>query len=210
MFSKVKITLFDLDNTLYRQSDGMNDEIQSFIAKRASEILNQPYDKVKEEYISTYNRIQSARRTLIGLGIPQGADLVQEALENADISKYLEYNPGLVHLFDKLNQQYKTILVTGSGIVSATQKLDKLGISNVFHETYYADFEKKREDGSFFQYIMEKHAVQPQELCMVGDREKVDIIPATKMGIPTVMVHGNSSHATVSLESIHQLKDYLL
>mgnify|MGYP001611829940 FL=1 len=88
----LKAVGFDLDNTLYAQTQEISELITDYICKKASDCLGMSYKVVREVFQKANNELQSARRSLALLGIPieDGKTFVQEALENANIAKALK------------------------------------------------------------------------------------------------------------------------
>lgn len=204
---------FDLDNTLYKETPETKSIITEYILEKAAAILRKEISEIKKEYSKNYNLFQSARRALIAMGIKEGMDIVQEALEKADIASQLKPDNKTAILLQDLAKTYKLFLITGSKKNEAQKKLQALGINyKLFTESIYADNPHKllREDGTAFTYIAEKLHLKQEELVFVGDREQVDIIPAKKLGITTCIINGQSKEADYNITSLEELRKYFL
>ncbi len=202
---------FDLDNTLY---DGAktNEAIQDHICGQASTFLDRPYEEIREIFRDHYERTQSASGslTLMGIGSSKGVEIVQTSLEEADVSPSLERDEKLVGMFDRLSQRYKLFLITSSSKNTASKKLSALGIeSSLFSPFLYRDSPYLRNDGSAFEYVASNHNVSFDSMMFVGDREKVDIIPAKSLGIKTAIVNATSDEADYQLRNIYELEKFL-
>ena len=204
----IKAVGFDLDNTLYKVNDRMDNLIRNYIITKASLILNRD---VKEEFNNYFKEFQSGRRSLLALGIKDAAELVQEALEKADISLELKPDKELVSLLNDLSKVYTLYLITSSAETEALKKLKALNIDfNLFSIKLYNDCKYKREDTTVFPYVASLLELRVNELMFVGDREYVDILPANKLGVITAIVNAKSEHATYELERIYDLRRILL
>ena len=202
---------FDLDNTLYKQNEEVNDEIRRYACQRASEILGRSYDEIRAEFDKIYRRIHSGRQSLEEMGIPNGKALIQEAIENVDIIPFLNEDPKLRGMIERLSKRFKLFLITGSARASAIKKLEKLGINRtIFDPRIYAESPYERGDGSAFRHVSETHGTIFTNMMFIGDREEADIIPARNLGITTAIVNNNSEHADYNLENIYKLEELLL
>ncbi len=207
---EVKALGFDLDGTLYKQDDGVNRAIRDYACEKASEILGKDYTLLREEFEVLYNQQQSGRVAFGMLGIKDGKALMQEAIENVDMSKVLKQDSRLVGVLNKLGESRNLFLVTSSSQKSALSKLGALGISPLaFDIALYGRSGFIREDGTAFEYASNKFGVPYREMMFVGDRESVDILPAKGLGIWTAMVNGFSEKADFNLKDIYQIGEIL-
>ncbi len=202
---------FDLDNTLYCQTPAITQKIQEYIISRASVLLQRPLEQVQREYTRIYTQLQSGRRTLEALGISEAQALVQDALEHADITSLLQRDERFVSLFQRLQTSYRLFLLTGSQEQTAHNKLRALGISpTAFNLSLYAGARYERHDGSAFRHVAQVFGVPLTRLFFVGDREKVDILPAKQLGVKTAIINASSPHADYQLTTLYDLEGILL
>lgn len=201
---------FDLDNTLYRQSPEMNEKIQEHACRKASTILNQPYEVVRSRFDKIFSETQSGRISLEAIGIANGKEMIQEALENADIVSVLKEDVRLREMLGNLANFHKLFLITGSSEQIALGKLEAIGLNpSTFSPSLYAESPYKRVDGSAFRYVASLHNVGFDRMMFVGDREKVDIIPARDLGVKTAIVNATSNLADIRLRDIYELEKIL-
>ena len=145
------------------------------------------------------------------MGILNGGELVQEALENADILSALQPDEILRDILRACDEHYVLFLITGSPETAANKKLVALGIDNaLFRIRLYAGAEVQRHDGSAFEPVARELGTSLDRLLFVGDREKVDILPAKACGVSTAIVNATSKHATYQLRSIYDIANVLL
>ena len=204
---------FDLDNTLYVKNPTIDNEINNYICLKASKFLKRKLQEVNDLYNKKYSELQSSRLSLIAMGIEEdkAISIVQEALENSNIAAYLKKDYQLVDLLKSLSHHYSLFLITGSRKDIAIKKLNALGIDKkLFYPILYSDSRQKREDGAAFSHVSLLLNLQPINMMFIGDREKVDIIPAKKLGIKTAIVNSTSQFADYQLKTIYDLEEILL
>src|SRR3989344_1655454 len=120
--NKIKYIGFDLDQTLYPKSPKIDQAIQKYIYEKIAQHKKINVEYARELFYSYYPKI-SGRKTLIELGIPDAENIVQEALENADISEFLIPDPSIRKLLEQLSKKYTLALITGSNKKIAIKKL---------------------------------------------------------------------------------------
>ncbi|MEK6947946.1 MAG: HAD family hydrolase [Nanoarchaeota archaeon] len=209
----IKAVGFDLDKTLYVPFPGIDEKIQEYASLRTSIFLGLDYETTKARFGEVYNQLKSGRRTLIELGLDnnQSENLMQDALENADIVPLLKKDERLNQMLSRISDKYKTFLITGSREPIAQRKLEALGLSSVpFNSRLYAGSEYQRDTGEAFNYVASVLGVTYEEMMFVGDRENVDIIPAKNLGMKTAIVNTQSKEATYQLKTIYDLESILL
>ena len=86
---EIKAIGFDLDQTLYPKSPEVDEAIQGYIYKRIAEVKGCSLAEGERLFKQHYPNL-SGRETMIELGIPRAAEIVQEALENADLTPFLK------------------------------------------------------------------------------------------------------------------------
>lgn len=198
---------FDLDKTLYKPDPKIDERIQEYICRKASEILGVSYNEAKRRFHESYSKTQSGTLSLNDLGIENGFEIVQEALENADVASVLERDGRLIEMLNRLSVPYRLFLLTSSNQDSALKKLSALGINpKIFSPAFYGYPPSERVNGLPFPEISRQYGVPFERMMFVGDRENVDIIPAKQLGIKTAIVHGKSSEADYQLDEIYDLE----
>ncbi|MEK6871615.1 MAG: HAD family hydrolase [Nanoarchaeota archaeon] len=213
MIQKISCVGFDLDNTLFKPNAAINERIREYACRRASEVLHQPYEIVRSAFNEHYNRLQSGRRSLQVIGVENVDEIMQSALEKADIVSLLQKDRALDLMIRKLSHRYKLFLITTNMESTALRKLSALGIEEHFFYPKIYELENKlykRLDGSAFQYVSRIHSTDLSQMLFVGDREETDILPAKKLALTTAIVNATSSHADYQLQNIYQLEEILL
>src|SRR3989344_1286736 len=140
--NEIKVIGFDLDQTLYPKSPEIDEAIQGYLYKKIAEHKNCGLEEAEKLFKGLYKegRGLSGRKTMMELGVPNADQLVQEALEKADIEKFLTPNKETIGILNKLKETYgKVDLITGSDVNIANKKLKKLGMENIFSKIISAD-----------------------------------------------------------------------
>jgi FMN phosphatase YigB (HAD superfamily) len=217
--TNIRAVGFDLDLTLYRPNEKVTNSICNYIVQVASDFLSKSQKEIrkelKEECESFYVKNKSIRRTLMKIGMDeeQAKIFSQEAVENAKIASYLQKDERLVGMLHRLHEAYELFLITSSSEDNALAKLHALGVNeSFFSPRQYGRTNYTRESGSAFEFISSTLGIPSAEMMFVGDREEVDIVPASNMGFMTVLVnHENiqESMATFKIKEIYELEDIL-
>lgn len=191
--NKIKAIGFDLDQTLYPKSPEIDTAIQKYIYKKIAKHKNCSLDDAEYSFKQYYPAI-SGRKTLIKLGIPNAAGVVQEALERADLTPWLKPNPEVLKMIKELKAKYGHIsLITGSHESICMKKLKALELPrDLFDLVICADIPKS--DGSAYRkWIQEVKRKMPEaeadNLLYIGDRYSTDVEVPQKMGINAVLVN---------------------
>jgi len=208
----IKAIGFDLDLTLYVSTDEITKIIRTSIYEVASEQLNISCEQAEAEFERLYSTHDSSNKSLTKMGL-DGKAVMAEALDKSSgqVASVLKHDPLLVDLLNDLSENYTLFLITNSPEQVAIAKLLALGIdTNRFEIRLYDESKYKREDGSAFTYVAKQLGVEYNQMAFVGDREKLDIIPANEKGLTSFIVNGKSEAADHELEDIYQLRKYFI
>ena len=203
-----KVIGFDLDGTLYRTNEKMDNQIKEYIFMRASEMLNREYLTVRKSFDENYSKNRSGSKSLqiIGIETNNAKNLMQSALENINID-FIEKDKRLIKLIKDIHEKYKLFMITSNKKSIAIKKLDALDVDyRLFDPLISYENNLFREDMSAFRYIAKEFRVNYNDILFVGDREQTDIIPAKKIGIKTAIVNSESKLADFRLKEIYDIK----
>lgn len=213
--NNVKVIGFDLDQTLYPKSSEIDEAIQGYIYKKIAQYKNCSLPEAESFFKDLYKNGKglSGSKTLSALGIPGASEVVQEALERADIAEFLTPNDDTLKLLNSLKKRYRDIdLITGSTIQQVNIKLKKLGITeDIFN--HIIDAEISKSDGSAFDVWVKFYPTYKRsEFLYIGDRASDYIVPKEK-GIQSILVNIAQPDITLKcaqLKSLHDLAESLL
>jgi len=154
----------------------------------------------------------------MALGIPNARNIVQEALERADIDKFLAPNQDVHKLLYDLKKHFGSLsLLTGSNKPIAMKKLLKLEIDPSLFD-FVITGETPKSDGTAFKQWLEHFqtkdpSLAPEEFLYVGDRVSTDVdMPAT-LGIKSVLVNVTKKKEAITVPqfaSLLELRTFLL
>ncbi|MBU9710303.1 HAD family hydrolase [Evansella tamaricis] len=111
--------------------------------------------------------------------------------------------PGLKPFLKKLKDQTNIVLMTNSDEDDVGRLLKELDLTGLFHEVI-TSAQKPSNTDNFFNELIEKYGVQPEETVSIGDNFINEIAPALLMGMQAVYINEHP-HPT-ELEQLTQVK----
>ncbi|WP_295674613.1 HAD family hydrolase [uncultured Mucilaginibacter sp.] len=106
---------------------------------------------------------------VIGKIIELGKEMMNRPIELLD---------GVEEVLDALKDKYRLVVATKGDLLDQERKLKKSGISHYFH---HIEIMSEKDDANYLKLI--KHLdIQPNELMMVGNSLKSDILPVLNVG----------------------------
>ena len=132
--------------------------------------------------------------------LPQSTigDLLNIGKEMLD--KPIELLAGVEEVLHSLHGRYKLIVATKGDLLDQERKLEKSGLINYFHHVEVMS-EKKIPD---YQKLTKHLDIAPQELLMIGNSLKSDILPLIAIGASAIHVpfHTTWTHEQVSEQDL--------
>lgn len=197
----VQIVGIDLDQTLYPKSQAVDDAIQRGIYPYIADLKGISIENAETLFVNAYEEAGSGSKALVALGfdVESASAIVQEALDNADLSSVLVFDAKVKALVYALSYAFSHVdLITGSNRSNALSKLGKIGIDlDVFGLAIYGDdvlpdgTRLSKSDGSAFIEWMQYDNLPPEAHLYIGDRAKTDHTMPASMGIQTILVGGD-------------------
>lgn len=188
----IKVIGFDLDQTLYKKSPEIDELIQDFIYTKIAEYKKVEKEEAKKMFKDLYRegRGLSGSKTLLGLDIPNPKDIVQGALEKADLSSVLVADDEVISLLDRIKKKYGNIdIITGSNDLNAYKKLALLNINKDIFTNIITKDSASKSDGSAYKLWISKYFFEPQEFLYIGDRISSDYDVPKQLGIKSILVN---------------------
>jgi pyrimidine 5'-nucleotidase len=197
---------FDLDATLYPESNGLWPAIRENIDRFMREEMEFPeaeIPKMREHYYMHYGT------TLRGLQIHHGIE-AQEYLNyvhNLPLDQYLQPDPSLREML--LSLPKRRWIFTNSDRPHAERVISTLGIEDCFEgmvDVYTLEAHPKPSPEAY-QLALELARVADPKTCALLDDSTRNLAPAKEMGFFTVLVGQNGTHPTAdrTLLDIHDL-----
>jgi HAD superfamily hydrolase (TIGR01549 family) len=209
MLRSVKYLLWDLDGTLYRSDPDLLNAIQREIYMRMATVLSIPYQEAKKRFLTVYARLGGATATVVELGLDRS--LIQEAVDSVDKGKYVKPDPKLRDMFESELRTFNHIIVTNTSREGTVRTLEVLGLSQqIFQGIVTADdVLRPKPDVEPYLKALEITGGPVHEHVSIGDREKVDILPAKRLGMKTILVWGTSEAADASVPTVYDVPKVL-
>lgn len=177
--------LLDLDGTLVDPAPGIIGSVRYALAALGSPVGD---DVDLRWVIGPPPRVSFAR--LLGEGgDPEAAlKLYRERYGASGLYDAAPYPDVLAVLEERVRAGDRLILCTGKARVFAQRVVEHFGFAPLLHAVYGPELDGRFDDkGDLIAHILEREALDPDQVCMVGDREH-DVHAATRHGIPTIGV----------------------
>jgi len=131
--------------------------------------------------------------------------------EIIDLGKEMMDHPvelldGVETTLNRLQPEYRLIVVTKGDLLDQERKLKKSGIEHYFHHTEVASDKTEENYNSFLSHF----DIEPSEFLMVGNSLKSDILPILNIGAKAVHVpyHTTWQHEIVDTNGFDQKNAY--
>jgi FMN phosphatase YigB (HAD superfamily) len=209
--TKIKVIGFDLDQTLYPKSPEIDAAIQKYIYEKISENKRCSIEEARKLFSDLYKGGAglSGSKSLAALGIPDGKEIVQEALEKADIASILVPDENATAMLERLREKYKNLdIITGSNDSNTDRKLEKLLIDKkLFNHIITADSASKSDNGSAFKMWMSFYNLPAENFLYIGDRVSSDYEAPKQLGIKSILVNIKEKNEGVDCPQLSSLQE---
>jgi FMN phosphatase YigB (HAD superfamily) len=206
---KLKGLIFDIDLTLYNNTDYYNYQTEVLIKKLASEKrrtfkdIKHEVELYKKEYSKKFNgRKPSLGNTFLSLGIPIKKSVKwREELHRPE--NFLKKDRILKRTLSILKEHFKLIAVTNNPSSVGIRTLKVLGIKELFIKVIGLDNSMVSKPHKIpFKLAQNEMNLKYTELVSIGDRYEIDIEIPLKLGMGGILVE--------NMEDIYKLPDILL
>ncbi|MFA5841457.1 MAG: HAD family hydrolase [Candidatus Paceibacterota bacterium] len=191
--TKIKVIGFDLDQTLYPKMPEVDEKIQQYIYQKIACHKNVSLPEAKKLFTDIYlgGKGLSGSKTLLALEVPNGKEIVQEALERADIASVLTPEDEKVLVFlNNLKSRYAGLdLITGSDRSNAEKKLSALKIPEELFNHIITGDDVSKSDGSAYSLWLSYYNFPVEQFLYIGDRIMSDYEVPKKLGIKSILVN---------------------
>lgn len=214
---QIRVVGFDLDQALYKKSPEIDDAIQNSLYEAIAETRGCTIDRARQLFNQLYRGGEglSGSKTLIELGLVNGPQLVQEALENADLSEFLVPNNEDVAFLNAIGERYEYVdLITGSNTMNAQKKLGLLAIGTERFNNIITSDDASKSNGDAFKLWMSRYPeLEPHNFFYAGDRFMTDYVVPSGLGIQAGIVNiaePNPDYPCIQVPALVDLGRYLL
>ncbi len=211
----IKHIWWDLDDTLYSYNKEYHHKKNEALVRRYADLKKIDINDANNQYkndIERYGSSSKLFREVFGFDNLYS----QSILNTVNRMEFIKYDPSTIHVVNYLN----TISVSQSIISNSTYdqiettleilKLNRNSFVNIISSSFEG-FPKPSID--CFLKIIQISLLNPSEILYIGDREKVDIIPATQVGLKTCLVNNETninikSIANIRIDSIKNILEH--
>lgn len=216
-YGNITVVGFDADDTLWVNETYFRETEEQFAA------LLEGYE-TKNKIDQELFKMEMRNLELYGYGIKGFMlSMVESALEisnnrvsQATITKILnlgkkmiehpvELLDGVKEVLEKLNNEYRLIVLTKGDLLDQERKLERSSLSKYFHHVEVLS-DKKEEN---YLNLLDHLEIDVKEFLMIGNSLKSDVLPLLNIGANAVHVpfHTTWQHEEVSVED--QKSNYL-
>lgn len=216
-FTDIRVVGFDLDQTLYPKSPLVDEKIQGYLYRKIADAKGVSLGEAERLFKERYREGTglSGSQTLADIGLARPSELVQEALEHADIASVLSPDARTNEFLARIRTQYEGMdLITGSNREESAKKLAALGLSlDIFTHAITAEKAAKSTGDSYRLWLSLYPHLSPRQFLYVGDRIRNDCEIPSALGIRTVLVYAQKSDISapaLQLKNLTELASILL
>ncbi len=209
-FKDVKIIAWDVDTTLYKNIPELSIRFKEECIKEVAKVKEISFAEAESIFEKARATNGSSTMTLRNLRVGDENTLLQ-IQKRIDKQGYIKPDPKLLSMFQKLSK-FRHFIITNSMKEDDKAALVKLGLPESIFEKIITveDAGEPKPSLAPFQFLLKLTGLPPEQHVYVGDREKVDIEPAKKLGMKTILVWGESELADVSLSAVYDVPEVLL
>lgn len=195
---KIKVIIFDQDETLIQPDTGLYEEYVVERAKDFSHVYGID-DLEKAKQLAFKMKMDECNHSTIELYDKMGISrsVWYDKINNIDARPYLKKDLSLKHFLRQLkNRGLLIFLLTNSPTIQTKKILEFTGIPIEIFDglfTWERDREPPKPLKEPFEKIFNKYKVQPEECIMVGNEIKVDLQTAHTLGVNTVGINLESN-----------------
>ena len=192
----IKAIVFDLDNTLidfHRMKmlcweaalNAMADNGLKVSRKKAFKTINKLYNKHGWEYQKIFQVFLKAVSGKIDYKIMGAGIVAYRRIKEGLLYSY----PGVSKTLRELRKRgYKLVILTDAPRIQAWIRLCAMNLQDSFDHVITFDHTRKHKPNKKpFQFALKKLKLKPEEVLMVGDSIRRDMITAKKLGMKTAL-----------------------
>jgi HAD superfamily hydrolase (TIGR01549 family) len=204
-FENIKIIAWDLDTTLYKAIPELSLKFKEECIKEVAKAKNLTFKKAQKIFEDYRARLGSSTLTLMTLKVGD-ANLIEEIQDRIGKVSYIKKDPKLAKMFAALSS-FRHFLITNGKRKNALATLAALGLAPETFERIITLEEggKPKPEPDPFKLLLKITGIPAASHLMIGDMEKVDIVPAKKLGMKTILVWGESKIADLSLPTVYDI-----
>lgn len=202
----IKHIWFDVDGTLAPHTDEFNQVHNQLRYQTYAHAINKPLtEEIQQEFEALYKKYGSNSAVFRSLGL--ASDYWMKHFESIDKTKYYRPDEAIYGTIEKLKNIVPISVYTNLTAEGTKETLQKLKINPDWMTHYLSgdDVKERKPALDGFYKMIELTGLPAKEICYVGDRVKVDILPAKEVGMKTCLVWSLSDEADYSFENFEDI-----
>lgn len=207
-FAKIKVIAWDMDTTLYKPDPKLGEAFLNGCVEEVARVKSLSFEDAKKLFDQTRKTTSSSTQAFINLGVGDFYTMweIQKRIGKVN---YLKKDPKLAQIFLKLDK-YRHFMISNSVPEEIETVLGAIGLSKSYFEKLIsvADTGEPKPSLKPFELLLKITGLPAEQHVYIGDREKVDIEPAKKLGMKTILVWGESKIADLSLPTVYDVANY--
>ena len=206
----IRAILFDLDNTLYDATAGLQEVGDERITQWIMKCLDLPYGDANELRLRTWREYGTTARGLQAEFGLEPKPLYEYAITQIDPREHLQPSPALAAMLSRLTADCH--IFTNATEAYARNVLAALGVTGYFQRIFGIEASRWvcKPDRHMYECIVRDLALAPCEIAFVEDNPR-NLLPAIELGMFSVLVENDEGDAAADLtiSSVLQLADAL-
>ena len=209
--SRIKVIGFDADDTLWVNETYFRETEEKFASLldgfETKNTIDQELFKMEIKNLELYGYgIKGFMLSMIESALQLSNNTVSQATLNEIlslgkkmISHPVELLDGVVEVLEKLNGNYRLIVMTKGDLLDQERKIERSGLSKYFHHIEVLSDKKEAN----YLNLLENLEVDVHEFLMIGNSLKSDVLPLINIGAQAVHVpfHTTWQHEEVTVKN---------
>ena len=206
MKNYIKHIWFDMDGTLTVHTDQFNKAHDELRYKVCSEVVGRPVDEnLIHEYENLYQKAGSNSAVFTSLG--KESDFWMGYFGTIDQISFHKPIPDVYKTLEKLKAIVPISLFTNNSLINIQKTFGVINIDQSWftHIISGNDIKNRKPHLEGFKLMIDKSNLPPENILFVGDRIKVEIVPANEVGIQSGLIYGKSELADYNFENFSDI-----
>lgn len=202
----IKHIWFDVEGVLTTPSEKYHKLHNDLRYKTYAEVVNKSVtDELKKEYEGLYKKYASNSAVFTSLGKP--SDFWQKSFNTLDKKELYEFNPKVRSTLERLKDIVPISIFANPTKDATYQVLETINAKPEWFQYIVCgdDIKQRKPALNGFYLMIKKSKLPTNEILYVGDRVKVDVLPAKKVGMQTCLLYSKSKEADYSFEKFEDI-----
>lgn len=185
-FKNCKYWIFDIDDTLYPKSSGLDKIIENSLSRNIAELFNISLEDARELCVDFYKKFGSTLYGLLQTTDIKPSQFVRKVHQELDLS-VIKPNPRLASALEKID--VKKYVFTNGSYCHGLRVCKKLGIEKEFSGFFGAQSTNfiPKPNPKAFEEFFKTYQINPTETLLIDDGKK-NLEAASKMGSKTLWI----------------------